>query len=142
VARILGHAGAGYEDAVSSLVSTDDERTSREALRALARIGSPRAAELVNVHARGARGWLSTAIVEALLHFPAETSGVAIRDLLAQRAFVLAHPTEASRLIARARLTGTPHLETVLRDLVSLRYRFWNRSLVNVARDAEALLKR
>jgi hypothetical protein len=142
VARILGHAGAGYEDAVGSLVTTDDERTAREALRALARIGTPHAAELVNRHARGARGWLLTAIVEAILHFPAETSAVAIRDLLAQRAFVLAHPNEASRLIARAAQAKVPGLEPVLRDLVSLRFRFWNRALVKVAHDAEALLRR
>lgn len=142
VARILGHAGAGYEDAVGGLVTTDDERTSREALRALARIGTPRAAELVNLHARGARGWLSTAIVEALLHFPAETSGAAIRDLLADRAFVLAHPADASRLIARVSHARIPNLEPVLRDLVSLRFRFWNRALVKVAHDAEALLRK
>jgi hypothetical protein len=142
VARILGHAGAGYEDAVASLVARDDERTSREALRALARIGTARAAEMVNHHATGARGWLSTAIVEALLHFPVETSGSAIRDLLAQRAFVLAHPTDASRLIARAAQAKAPNLEPVLRTLTSLRFRFWNRALVKVARDAEALLAR
>jgi hypothetical protein len=111
-------------------------------LRALARIGTARAAEMVNHHATGARGWLSTAIVEALLHFPVETSGSAIRDLLAQRAFVLAHPTDASRLIARAAQAKAPNLEPVLRTLTSLRFRFWNRALVKVARDAEALLAR
>ena len=142
VARILGHAGAGYEEAASSLVSTRDERTSREALRALARIGTPRAAELVNSHVRGAPGWLATAIVEALLHFPSETSGIAICDLLAQRAFVLAQPTGASRLIARAAQSRAPNLEPVLRSLVSLRFRFWNPLLVKVARDAQAVIAR
>lgn len=142
VARVLGFAGAGYEDAVSSLVDRHDERSSREALRALSRMGTPRAAELVTGHAREARGWLSTAVIEALLHFPPETSAAAIRDLLGHRPFVLAQPAAAARLIARAAQGKAPDLEPVLRDLLSLRYRFWNRQLVKVAHCAEALLRR
>jgi hypothetical protein len=142
VARVLGLAGAGYEGAVASMVDPDDERSSREVLRALSRIGTPRAADAVRLLARDARGWLASATVESLLHFPPESSGIAIRDLLAHRPFVLAHPAAATRLIARAAQVRPALFEPVLRDLLPLRFRFWNAQQVKVARCAEALLQR
>ncbi len=142
VARVLGHAGAGYEDYVGGLCDQKDEKTTREALRGLSRIGTPRAAELVGEAARDARDWMSTATVETLLHFPAEIGAPAIRDLLSHRPFVLAQPAAASRLLRRAAPARPSNLEPVLRDLASLRYRFWNSALVTLARDAGALLNR
>jgi len=142
VARILGHAGAGFEDHIGSLCDQKDEKATREALRALSRIGTTRAAELVGVVARNARDWMATATVETLLRFPPETGAHAIRDLLAHRPFVLAQPAAASRLIGRAAQAKAPNLEPVLRDIWSLRFRFWNSALVRAARDAGALLNR
>lgn len=142
VARVLGHAGAGYEEHLARLCDHKDEKTTREALRALSRIGSVRAAELVGGMARDARGWLSSATVETLLRFPAETGAHAIRDLLAHRPFIMAQPAAASRLIGRAAQARDANLEPVLRELWSLRFRFWNRALVRAARDAGALLNR
>lgn len=134
VARVLGHGGEGYEDFVGGMLDARDERTTREALRALSRIGTARAVGYVAAAARDARGWMASATVETLLRFPPQLGGEHVRDLLAQRAFVLAHPEEATRLIARA--ARTPNIEPVLRSLTSLRFRFWNRALVNVARAA------
>ena len=91
--------------------------------------------------ARDAKDWMSTATVETLLRFPADVGGRAIRDVLSHRPFVLAQPAAASRLISRAAQSKVSNLEPVLRDLLSLRYRFWNRALVQVANDAKALLK-
>ena len=142
VARVLGHAGAGFEDQLCGLCSQNDERTTREALRALSRIGTPRAAELVGVVARDAKDWMSAASVETLLRFPPEIGASAIRDLLAHRAFVLSQPSAASRLIARVADVKVNDLDAVLRDIWSLRYRFWNRALVRTASHAGALLKR
>ena len=142
VARVLGHAGAGFEDALCSLCTAKDEKTTREALRGLSRIGTPRAAEGVGVLARNARDWMSTATVETMLRFPPEIGAHAIRDLLAEKSFVRAQPAAASRLIGRVAQSKVPDLEPVLRDIWSLRHRFWNRALVSVARDAGALLNR
>ena len=142
VARVLGHAGAGFEDALCSLCSAKDEKTTREALRGLSRIGTARAAEGVAVLARNARDWMSTATVETMLRFPPEVGAHAIRDLLAEKSFVRAQPAAASRLIGRVAQAKVPGLEPVLRDIWSLRYRFWNRALVTAARDAGALLNR
>jgi hypothetical protein len=142
VARVLGHAGTGYEDQICALCNQKDEKTTREALRALSRIGTPRAAELVGVVARDARDWMSTATVETLLRFQPEAGAHAIRDVLAHRAFVIAQPADASRLIGRVAQAKVTGLEPVLRGIWSLRYRFWNRALVGAARDAGALLNR
>lgn len=140
VARVLGCAGHGFEDALGSMCSLKDEKTTREALRGLSRIGTARAAELVSVLARNARDWMSTATVETMLRFPPEVGAPAIRDLLAERSFVLAQPAAASRLIARVAHAKVHSLEPVLRDIWSLRYRFWNRAVVRAAREAGALL--
>jgi hypothetical protein len=142
VARVLGHAGTGYEDHLAGLCSRKDEKTTREALRALSRIGTPQAAELVAMMAKDARDWMSTAVVETLLRFPPETGAQPIRDLLAHRAFVLAQPAAASRLIGRVAQARVANLEPVLRDIWSFRFRFWNRALVGAAREAGALLNR
>ena len=142
VARVLGHVGAGYEDHLCGLCNQKDEKTTREALRALSRIGTPHAAQVVALVARTATDWMATATVETLLRFPPETGGHAIRDLLSHRAFVLSQPAAASRLIGRVSQAKVANLEPVLRDIWSLRYRFWNRALVRAARDAGALLNR
>jgi hypothetical protein len=118
------------------------DKTTREALRALSRIATPHAAQVVAIVARTAKDWMTTATVETLLRFPPETGGHAIRDLLAHRAFVLSQPAAASRLIGRVSQAKVANLEPVLRDIWSLRYRFWNRALVGAARDAGALLNR
>jgi hypothetical protein len=142
VARVLGHAGEGFEDLICGLCDQKDEKTTREALRALSRIATPRAAELVGIVARGARDWMATATVETLLRFQPEVAAAAIRDLLAHRSFVLSQPGAASRLIGRVANVKVSNLEPVLRDIASLRYRFWNRALVRAAGEAGALLKR
>ena len=142
VARVLGHAGAGFEDYLGSLCDQKDEKTTREALRSLSRIGSARAAELVGVIARDARDWMSTATIETLLRFEPEAAAKAMRDLLAHRPFVLAQPAATSRIIGRAaQAKGHHNLDPVLREIWSLRFRFWNRALVRAARDAGALLQ-
>lgn len=142
VARVLGHAGAGYEEHLANLCDRQDEKTTREALRGLSRIGTARAAELVGVVTRDARDWMSTAAVETLLRFPPEIGGPAIRDVLAHRPFVLSQPAAASRLIGRLSQAKVSQLEPVLRDIAALKYRFWNRALVRCAREAASLLAR
>jgi hypothetical protein len=142
VARVLGHAGEGYEDHLCGLCNQKEEKTTREALRALSRIATPHAAQVVGLVARDARDWMATATIETLLRFQPETGAHAIRDLLAHRAFVLSQPAAVSRLIARVAPAKVANLEPVLRDIWSLRYRFWNRVLVRAAHHAGALLKR
>src|SRR5262249_9457066 len=68
--RALGFAGPGYEKAVASQLDRRDEQGDREALRALVRIGSARAAAVVADHLMKGRDGAKAPAQEALWHFP------------------------------------------------------------------------
>jgi hypothetical protein len=140
IARVLGFAGPGYEQPLGTLLASSDEQTVREVLRALAKIGTPRAAALVAAEVSRSRGWVGGAAEQTLWHFPRQESDKQVRELLAHREFVLKHPQVAGRLLERIAQHGVPNLAPVLQTLVPLRYRFWNPALVRVAKQAQTLL--
>ena len=74
IARVLGLAGTGYEQPVGTLLASRDEQTARESLRALAKIGTPRAAAIVAAEVGRSRGWVGGAAEETLWHFPRHES--------------------------------------------------------------------
>jgi len=139
VVRVCGFAGAGYEVAVAEQLSSEDEQTLREALRALARIGSPRAASLVGKQIHEGSPIARAAAEEALWHFPRAPMLVQLRDLLGRREFVLEHPQVATRLIDRAKQAGAEGLDGILEEIEALRFRFWNPAVLRVAWKAHEL---
>jgi hypothetical protein len=141
IVRVLGIAGAGYEVAISEQLASRDEQTVRAALRALARIGTGRAAALVafRIHDGGA---VARAAEEALWHFPPAQTTLQIRELLSRRDFVVRHPDVVTRLIDRASLAGVGDLGDVLEELEALRFRLWNPELVRVALKARGMRAR
>ena len=141
IVRVLGLAGAGYEPAVASEIAAD-EQTAREALRSLARIGTPQAGALVAAEVQKQRGTLSVAAEETLWHFPPAEALRHVRELLGRREFTLRHPRAAERLLDRAARAGATGLDPVLQSLLPLRFRIWNPALVRVARKARAMLAR
>ena len=140
IARVLGHAGAGFEAPLGTLLGNRDEQTVRETFRSLAKIGTPRAAALVAAQVDKGKGWIGGAAEQTLWHFPRTESDRQLRELLARREFVLKHPEVAGRLLDRAGQNGIANLTPILQALVPLRYRFWNPALVRVARQARTLL--
>jgi hypothetical protein len=142
IARVLGFAGHGHEGPLGKLLDSEDEQTVRDALRSLARIGTPRAAALVSARVDGNRGWIGTAAEETLWHFPRAESDRQIRQLLGRRDFVLRNPQATGRLLDRAAQSGAVNLGPILQTLVPLRYRFWSPALVRVARQARMMLTR
>ena len=140
IARVLGFAGHGYEVPLGKLLAGHDEQTVREALRSLARIGTPRAAALVGAQVLANRDWVGKAAEETLWHFPKTESDRQIRDLLGRRQFVVRQPQAAGRLLERAVQGGAANLAPILQTLVPLRYHFWSPALVRVARQARTLL--
>jgi hypothetical protein len=142
IIKVLGFAGSGYESVLADQLEHGDEQTGREAVQALAQIGSSRAAAVVGVHLRKGTSAVRAAAEEALRHFPPAAAGVAMRDLLGNREFVLQHPQIAVRLIERAEQAGITHLEPALRALVPFRYRFWNPAVMRVARKASTIVGR
>jgi DNA-binding FadR family transcriptional regulator len=133
IVRVCGFAGAGYETAVAGQLKSDDESTVREALRALARIGTARAAALVGSQVQTGSPIAQAAAAEALWHLPQAQMVVQLRSLLQDHEFVGRHPHIASRLIDRAAKTRPAGLEDALEELETLRFRFWNPGLVRVA---------
>jgi hypothetical protein len=140
IARVLGHAGPGFEAPLGALLTSPDEQTVREAFRSLARIGTPRAAALVAAQLVSGRGWIGAAAEQTLWHFPRAEADRQMRELLGRRDFVTRHPDVAGRLLDRAVQNGAQNLAPILEGLVPLRYRFWNPALVRVARQARTLL--
>lgn len=141
IVRVLGFAGAGYEVAVAEHLTSHDEQTVRAALRALAHIGTARAAALVAFQIQNGSP-LARAAEEALWHFPPGQTTAQLRDLLGRRDFVIQNPDIAVRLIDRASQAGAGDLDAVLGDLEALRFRVWNPELVRVAFKARGLRSR
>ena len=139
--RVLGIAGAGYEAPIASQLQSSDEQTVREALRSLARIGTPRAALCVRHAVNQSTQWLSGAAAETLWHFPAAEARRQVLELLSQRDFVQRSPEVAGRLLERVAQGGAQGLQTVLTTLVPLRYRVWSPALARVGRRAHVLLQ-
>ena len=132
-------AGAGYEQTLGALLESGDEQTVREALRGLARIGTPRAASIVGAQLRR-KDWRAVAAEQTLWHFPPAEAQREVRQLLVRREFVLQHPTVAAWLLDRTVQAGISGLEPMLRSTAALQYRFWNPSLMRFGRRAKALL--
>jgi hypothetical protein len=138
--RVLGFAGAGYEDTIASQLVHPDDTIVREALRALARIGTPTAATAVGEVVRQ-RGTKAQGLAEeALWHFPAEVVRTQLLDLLRHRDFVMTSPKSVARMLDRAARSRDHGLEPALTELIPFRFRFWNPSLRRVGARARSLL--
>ncbi|MEO7270992.1 MAG: hypothetical protein ABIX28_22110, partial [Vicinamibacterales bacterium] len=139
--RVLSLAGAGYEPLIATQLRSGDELTGREALRCLARIGTPRAAALVRGAVGPASSWLSGAAADTLWLFPPAVARKQSLELLSHRDFVRQHPVLAAKLLDRTAELGGHGLSPILTTLVPLRYRLWSPALARVGRRAHALLR-
>jgi hypothetical protein len=138
IARALGLAGEGHEATLGSLLRVADEHTVREALRALAKIGTAHAATIVASRIQEGRDWVAAAAEQTLWHFPKPEADRQVIDLLSRREFVVRQPDAAARLIDHApREVAT---DAVLEPLQTLRYRIWKPSLARIGRKARARL--
>jgi hypothetical protein len=139
VLKVLGFSGAGHEAAIAEQLGEADEQICREALRALARIGTAQAAAAVARQLQDGRDGRRAAAEEALWHFPPTRAAAQVTELLRSQAFVVQHPQAARRLLERAVHSGTKGLDDVLTDLERLRFRFWSPGVVRVALKAREL---
>jgi hypothetical protein len=139
VLTVLGAAGAGYEELIAEQVKTGEERRGREAMRALARIASPRAAGLIVRHIEDGPAVVRPAAEEALWRLPLPLAFAKTHELLKRRTFVIHHPHTAARLLERAAQSSDNGLEPVLEGLVSLRFHFWSPAVARVGAKAREL---
>jgi hypothetical protein len=140
ILRMLGFAGPGFEAAIAEHLGRGDEQTDREGLRALARIGTSRAATIVANELRHGTAGRRAAAEEALWHLPPAHAAAQLREILGSRDFVVRNPQVALRLLERAGQAAADGLGLALAALVPLRFRFWNPPVVRVAKKARELL--
>ena len=100
--RTLGFGGPGWEESIAAYVADSDEQTAREALRALARVGTPKAASLVVAEIERQHANVGAAAEETLWHFPVSEAQRRTRELLGRRDFTMRHPEATERLLDRA----------------------------------------
>jgi hypothetical protein len=137
---LLGFAGGGYEKVIADQLPRGDERTFREALHALARIGTVQAATVVADQVERAPAPAATLAEDALWKLPAAVAMVKARELLGRREFVTSRPQVAARLLDRASRTMSDDFGPVLEGLARLRYHFWDPAVMRVAARARELM--
>ena len=136
---VLGAAGTGYEELIAEQVKTGEERRAREAMRALARIGTPRAAGFIVRHIEDGPPVVRPAAEEALWRLPLALAFAKTHELLRRRDFVIHHPHTAARLLERAVQSADDGLAPVLEGLASLRFHFWSPAVARVGAKAREL---
>ena len=137
---LLGFAGGGYEKVIADQLPHGDERTFREALHALARIGTAQAAAVVAEQIECAPAPAVTLAEDALWKLPPAVAMVKARELLGRREFVTSRPQVAARLLDRAARTMSDDFGPVLEALARLRYHFWDPAVMRVAARARELM--
>ena len=120
---VLAQAGPGWESVVAHALAHPHTRVVREALRALALIGTPEALRAVasRLTAADDGGRLAE---DTFWQFPAARSEACA--LLRRRDFTEAHPALARRLLTKAAETRADDLHAIAADLERLRYRIWS----------------
>jgi hypothetical protein len=121
---VLATAGAGYEDLIAEQVKSGEERRAREAMRALARIGSQRAATLIAKQIEDGPPVARPAAEEALWRLPQPLAFAKTHELLRRRDFVVHHPHAATRLLERAAQSADLGLNPVLEKLTVAAFPF------------------
>ena len=136
---VLGFAGTGHEEIIAAQVDAGDERLGREAMRALARIGTRQAAGLIALQIDKGRPVVCPAAEEALWRLPRPLALARTRELLERRDFVTRHPAAAARLMERAVQCADGSFDPLLDSLMGLRFQFWRPGLARVGAKARAL---
>ena len=138
----LGFGGPGWEESIAAYVADSDEQTAREALRALARVGTPKAASLVvaeieqparECRRRGGRNALALSRQRSAAPHSRAAGPPRLHD----------EAPRGDRAIARSSgaRPGLAICSPCSIELAPMRFRIWNPALARVARKAHAMLK-
>ncbi len=140
VVLVLGFGGPGREAVVAKALRHPDKRVIREALLALGRIGTPRAAEetLAQLSAEDERRDLAE---EAIRRFPPEDGFRLAQRLLSDPDLYLDRPHVTRTLISAFLSDGQDTAEQLLRPLLALRFQFWKPALSRLGWTAAAALR-
>jgi hypothetical protein len=139
--QIIGHGGAGMAAVLAPLISHGDTFVAREAFKGLSRIGTDDA--LAAVSSALMRGGAHHAQAEeAFWRFPAAAARDEAARLLADREFARRQPDTAAALLTRLGDADGARAATLARPLASLRFHFWNPSLMRLGKKATAVSRK
>ncbi len=141
VARILGFAGASHEASLCFLMRSGERRVTREAILALARIGSPEAADAVVQALYDPDPEVAAMAEESMRRFPRVEARRRARELLSDPVFYTRRPRLARDLLRRF-VARDPERLTVLEPLVRLRLRWWRPAVAGLGWMAWSLARR
>ena len=136
VLRMLGHAGPGNENSIASCFVHEDPRILREAFLALARIGSARALTITIRSLRDEFPAISERATDTIWQFPVAMSHPAVRDVFADREWLLRNPEIGRRLIEASSRHHLHGLSDLVRSLGRWRFAFWDRQRMALGREA------
>jgi hypothetical protein len=126
VLMLLGHGGPGHEEAVARCIEHDDPRVVREALLALARIGSDGGAQLTAGALEGGPAAARRQAAEALWCYPPEVSNPLVRSALENRRLLREYPDLVRLLTEGAVRRDVPGLEEIFRRFRWSLLMIWN----------------
>ena len=141
VVRIIGFAGPGHEPELAPAVGHPEERVAREALLALARIGSPEAVDLIAGQLGDSDPSRRAMAEEAIRTLPVEEGRRQVRGLLGDPAFFRRYPGLARSLVQRFAPGRGGDWEDILLPMASVRFRLWRPRLMALGWTAAAALR-
>jgi len=136
VLNLLGHAGPGYESSIASCLEHENPKVLREAMLALARIGSSGALTLTCGAIKNESRAIRERAADTIWRYPTAMAHYAVRDVLVDHDWLLGNPELGRRLIkasARRNLSG---LSELVQSLGRWRFAFWNRRRMALGRQA------
>jgi len=136
VLRMLGHGGPGNENSIASCFVHENPRIRREAFLALARIGSTCALTITIRSLRDEIHAINERATDTIWQFPATMSHPAVRDVLADREWLLRNPEIGRRLIEASSRHHLHGLSDLVRSLGRWRFAFWDRQRMALGREA------
>ncbi|MEE8488162.1 MAG: hypothetical protein V3S56_08325, partial [Gemmatimonadota bacterium] len=136
VLSMLGHAGPGYENSIASCFKHEDPRILREAFLALARVGSTCALTITIRSLQDESHIINERATDTIWQFPAAMSHSAVRDVLADREWLLRNPEIGRRLIEASNRHHLHGLSDLVRSLGRWRFAFWDHQRMALGREA------
>jgi hypothetical protein len=136
VLRMLGYGGPGPENSIANCLHHEDPRVLREAFLALARIASPDALSITIRSLQDESRIIRERAAYTIWRFPPSMSHPAVREVLADRKWLLSHPVIGRRLIKDGNRRNLNGLSELVPGLGRWRLAFWDRQRMELGREA------
>lgn len=141
VLMVLGYAGPGFENSIADSLTHENPKVVREALLALARIGSGTALAMTVRSLGHQSAVVRRQAADAIWRFPPEMSHPAARDVIADHERLLRDPELGRSLIRGGRQRDLEGLPELVRGLTRWRFALWDRRRMALGREAQKAVR-